>query len=479
MVTHSGHESQYVPQLARHKPKNHSRWVCAFMRHLLGERITSGSMVEFKLEWLCYHVIYFEHTLIKRGYPWLIWSLAGAFFFLEYFARVAPSVMVPELMRAFSVSALGLGSLAAVFYYAYISMQLPVGALVDRFGPHRLLTIMAALCAVSCFLFAFSHDIYTATIARFLMGFSAAFAFVGALKLTTIWFSPTRFGLLAGMTQALGMLGAAMGEGPLSVMVIHLGWRETMWLIGIALATLAILIGLLVRDKTKEGLDPISRKVAQVKLWPSIKRVLHNPQTWINGAFAGLIYAPTQAFAELWGTSYLGRVYDIHTDIAADAVSLIFIGWAVGGPLVGWISDRIKRRCIIMKIAVLASLIFMSAVLYLPNLTLPVVFVLLFLYGVANSGLVMAYAVAGEINPKPVAGTSLAFTNMSSVLIGAGFQPLIGWFLTLREGRGIHDALVYSAHDYRVAMMVLPLCFVACFIVSWFVKETHCQVVVD
>ncbi|MCK4609099.1 MAG: MFS transporter, partial [Gammaproteobacteria bacterium] len=177
-----------------------------------------------------------------------IWLLAAGFFFAEYFARVAPSVMVADLMRDLHVSALSLGSLSAFFYYAYVAMQIPVGTLVDRFGPHRLLTVTAALCGISCILFAHVDSLAAAKAYRFLMGFSAAFAFVGALKLASVWFPASRFGFISGATQALGMLGAAVGEGPVSVLVTHIGWRQSMILIGIILLILALLISIIVRD---------------------------------------------------------------------------------------------------------------------------------------------------------------------------------------------------------------------------------------
>ena len=138
-----------------------------------------------------------------------MWILAASFFLAEYFARVAPSVMVNELMRDLHVKAFALGSLSAFFYYAYLLMQIPAGAMVDTLSTKKLLSTMAILCGLSCVGFSFSHNIIMADLNRVLMGFSAAFAFVGALKIANTWFPAYRFGLLAGATQALGMIGAA------------------------------------------------------------------------------------------------------------------------------------------------------------------------------------------------------------------------------------------------------------------------------
>jgi sugar phosphate permease len=390
--------------------------------------------------------------------------------------------MVTELMQAFNVHALSLGALSAYFYYAYVSMQIPVGSLMDKFGPHRLLTVTAALCALGCFLFAQATDLRVAEAGRFLMGFGAAFAFVGALKLATIWFSPTRFGLLAGITQALGMLGAAVGEGPVSMLVTQIGWRNTMWAIGGVLCLIAALIGLLVRDRPHAPLahhlptPPISAH-HELSLLKGLKVVLRNPQTWINGAVIGFLYAPTAAFAELWGVSYIRNVYGIDTDIAASAISMIFIGWGIASPVGGWISDRIKLRKPVIIGSIVASLVFMSLVLYLPHMPIALLFGLLFLYGMSNIGVATCYAVACEFNPKRVAGTSMGFTNMASVIVGAAFQPVIGWLLDLNwDGVMLNGAPLFSADNFRHSVFVLPLCFIVCLIGVVFLKETHCQI---
>jgi MFS family permease len=408
--------------------------------------------------------------------PWLIWSLGAAFFFAEYFARVDPSIIIPQLLSAFHVGAFALGSLSAFFYYPYIAMQLPVGTLVDRFGPRRLLTMAAFVCGSACLFFAVSQTIWQAELARALMGFSAAFAFVGTLKLATLWFHPRRLGLLAGLTQGVGMLGAAVGEGAFSFVVAKIGWRYTMVLIAAFMFLLALLIGVLVREKRPSLLGHMVPETGQIKILDSLMILFRNSQSWRIAIYAGLIYAPTGAFAELWGPSFLYRVYGVSHQIAALAVSLIFVGLAVGGPLVGWISDRVGKRRPILVFSALLSLVFISLVLYIPHLPIVLLFLFLFLYGISNMGIALSYAVSSELNPRPIAGVSVAFTNMASVLIVAALQPLIGWMLEFHwQGLYTHGYPFYSAVDYQQAMVMLPAALVLACIVALSVRETHCQ----
>lgn len=416
-----------------------------------------------------------HHTGSKGFYPWLVWGLAAAFFFCEYFARVAPGVMVPELMKDFNVNALALGSLSAFFYYSYVSMQVPVGILVDRYGPHRLLTTTTFIFGLGCILFGMANNVYVAQAGRFLMGLSGAFAFVGSLKLAAVWFPASRFGLLAGLTQALGMLGAAVGEAPMSISVATIGWRSTMLVIAVIFIVLAIAIGLVVRDRPAGSPPNTDSLTTGRNILAGLKSVLINQQSWLNALYAGLVYAPTAAFAELWGVSFLVRTHHLDHHWAALGVGLIFIGWGVGGPLVGWWSDAMMRRKPIMLLSAAAGLVIISLILYAP-LSKPLLFALLFLYGISNTGVATAYAVSTEINVRAVAGTSLAFANMASVIIGAAFQPIIGGFLERHWNGELLDGVpVYSAADFRSAMILLPICMALGLISAFFVKETFCK----
>ncbi len=408
-------------------------------------------------------------------YPWLVWGLAASAFFIEYFARVAPGVMIDSLMRDFKVQALALGSLSAFFYYAYVGMQIPVGILVDRFSLRWLLTSMIFICGLGCLIFASTTHLGVAALARLMMGFGAAFAFVSALKVAAVWFPAQQFGLLAGLTQALGMLGAAVGQMPMAYLVVHLGWRETLFLIASLMILLSAFVAILVRDRVKP-MTSMAKKTLMRSPCSGLMEVLKNPQSWWNALFAGLLFAPTAALAELWGVKFFRQTYHLSNQIAAMGIGLIFIGWTLGGPLTGWISDKIKRRKIILILSACFSLLFASLVILLPNLPLSILFGLLFLYGLANTGVATAYAVASEINPQSIAGTSVAFANMASVIIGAGFQPLIGWLLEKKwDGTMVDSLAFYSNANFRSSLLILLVSLLLAVLVACGIKETYCQ----
>ncbi len=404
-------------------------------------------------------------------YAWFIWTLGASFFFFEYIVRVSPGVLVNELIQAFNINAYQLGLISSAFSLSYISMQIPVGTLVDKYSVRCLLGFMALLCAGSTFLFASTGTFEWAVLARFLIGITGAFAFVGALKIATLFFSPKHFGFLAGMTQALGMLGASAGIGPLSAVIASMGWRHSLMILSGVIAVLSALIFILVKDKPGCE-DLLEHKKHSMR--EGMVTVFKSRHTWINVVIIGLLYAPTMVFGELWGPLYISRVYNISPTEAASVVSVIFIGWAIGSPLFGWISDRIQRRKPIIVGSVAFSLLFIFIILYCPSLPLPLLFVVAFLYGFSNVGVSTCYAVAAELTPNQYAGTALGFTNMAAVLLGAAFQPVVGRLLDRHwDGTLVDGARFYSVSDLQMAMVSLPVCLVFCIVLCLFLKESY------
>jgi len=129
----------------------------------------------------------------RRIYPWLVWGLSSSFLFYRYLLQVSPSVMVHDLMRDFSLSGVQLGNIASFYFYAYVLMQLPVGLLLDRFSPRRMVASSIAVCALGALLFSVAPDLRVAGLGRLLIGIGGAFSAVGTMKLITLWFPPQRF----------------------------------------------------------------------------------------------------------------------------------------------------------------------------------------------------------------------------------------------------------------------------------------------
>lgn len=410
----------------------------------------------------------------KLSFAWFVWGLAAAFYFSDYMARVAPGVMHRYLQIDFGINEAGFGILTASFYIPYILMQIPVGLTVDRLSIRCLLTIMSLVTAFGCCVFGLADGLMMASLGRMLIGFSAAFAFVSALRLATSWFPAAMLGLLAGLTQAVGMLGAAAGEAPVSFLVSTFGWRQSMLIIAVLFVLLAGLLYQFVQDKPRTS-HPHASSVKTLSILNSLRVILSGRQTWLNALYAGFLFAPTAVIGEAIGPAYLqyGRGLTAHS--AAFATGLIFLGWGISGPLSGWLSDKIGRRKPLMIVSALFGVILTSYFVFSPSLSLFSVYAVFFIYGLTNTGVAIAYAVSTEIHHRNVIGTAIGFTNMISILIGATMQPIVGYLVDMVSGSRAYDVQRLQLVDFQSGLQILPLCSMVALSLAFFIKETHCK----
>ncbi len=382
-------------------------------------------------------------------FPLLGWLVGSLFFFYAWILRVSPSVMVEELMRDFAVGGAVVGNLSALYFYGYAGMQIPVGLLLDRFGPRRLMTAAAGLVAVASLLFSWSQGLAGASVARFLIGAGCAFSLVGAMAVAGQWFPRKRFALLAGLAMMFGMIGGVFGQAPLRVLVEATDWRTTMATVGIMGFGLMLAAWVFVRDRRRGS----GNAGAVLR---GFRRVAGNRETWLN-AVAGLgATGPLLAFAGLWGVPYLQAVYEIDRVTAGTVTSVTFLGWGAGAPLIGWLSDRIGNRRSPLIAGLILSALSLVAIVYLPGIPLWGVGALCFGIGFGGSAQIVCFALVREHNPPHSSGTAIGMVNALVTGAGALFQPIIGWLLDSSwEGVLVDGARVYAVGAYQLAFGVL------------------------
>ena len=403
---------------------------------------------------------------------WIIWLLAAIFYFYEFVLRVSPSVMIVELMRSFSITASAVGVMSAFYLYAYAPMQIPVGMLMDRFGVKTLLSIASIVVGLGTILFSLAHHVGLASFGRFLIGGGSSFAFVAMVYISSHWFPIKRRAFLIGIANSVAMLGASAGSGPLTTIIAKFGWRPTLFGFGIFGIVLAISIFWALK------LDPVSEKVekhhAEIPTHPfsKLKTVCKNKQTWLNSCVALCFYMTTTAFAGLWGLTFIQTAYQVSKETAGYAMSMVFLGWLVGGPIVGHLSDRLGHRKFAIRMSILFTLLSLAPVIYFTSIPIELVYVLMFLVGVFSSAELLNFSLAIEINPLVVKATAAAFTNFMISCGDSLIQPLIGFILDIGwDGNLLSGIRTYSVQDFQVALTTLPVSLLIAFILTYFIKE--------
>lgn len=401
--------------------------------------------------------------------PVLGWLTGAVFFFYAWVLRVSPSIMIDELMREFAVGATAVGSLSAIYFYGYAGMQIPVGLMIDRFGPRRLMAVAGLVCGGACLLGAFSPTLDGVYLGRFLIGASAAFSLVGAMAVAGQWFRSDQFALLGGLAMASGMAGGVLGQAPVRLAVEAQGWRPTMAAMAVGGLVIALMAVAFVRDKTR-GSGGIGRVLA------GLAEVMRNPQSWIIG-FGGLgANGALLGFGGLWGVPFLGTAHGLQPATAAAITSLLIAGWGVGAPMFGWLSDRMGRRRPPFLLGYAICTPAMLVLIYGPPLPLWAIGTLTFLAGFGGSAQIVSFAVARETNRTAVSGTAIGFVNAFVTGTGALYQPLIGWLLDQSwSGTMVNGARVYAAGDYRVAFTVIVAGLGVGALCAALMRETYCR----
>lgn len=400
--------------------------------------------------------------------------MGALFFALAFVQRVAPSVLTTELMRDFAVGGAALGTLSGWYFYAYASIQIPVGMLNDHFGPRKLMSVALAVCALGSFGFALSESVLAASFFRAVVGASVAFAFVGTLTIAGYWFAPARFAMLAGMVQTVGMCGAMLGQAPLRYAVEQFGWRAAVGAMGVAAAVLALLLFYIVprRPRNEDG-EPHSPRQSTLS---GVIAVITNPQSW---ACAGIGFGMTAimlAFAGLWAVPWLSSVYAYPVSGAAGVVSMLFFGWAIGAPVMGWLSDHTGRRKPVMLIGIICNTLIFSVALFAGFSAPLAMAVLFFILGISGSMMTVAFGAMREVNSPRHSATAMGLVNMCVVGSGAVMQPVIGWLLDFGwDGRIVAGARIYGADAYTAAFSVLIGSNLLALVCILLLRETYCR----
>jgi nitrate/nitrite transporter NarK len=410
-----------------------------------------------------------------------VWGLGATLFLIGFFHRVAPAVLTRELAADFALTAAALGNLSAVYFYSYVAMQIPTGLLADHWGPRRTLAAGGIVAALGATLFGLADSYLLVALGRLLVGGAVGVAFVSMLKLSTHWFQPARFATVTGVAVAAGMVGAVSAGAPLRWATDAFGWRPVMIASGVLTALVAVATWLVVRDDPRER----GYRSYAPERTPGAKRhsvlgglrvCLRSRNMWlaffINGAMAG---APL-TFAGLWGVPFMVTHYGLSTATAAGMASLVLVAWALGGPVLGALSDRMGERQPIYLIGAAVAFVCWVVVVFVERLPLAALAAVLIVIGLASGAVMIGFAMVKETVPPALAGTAGGITNMGNMLGGMLHQPAVGWVLDrMWGGETVDGVRVFDLDAYRAGFMLMLAWMGVAVALILFTRETHCR----
>ncbi|OGT66159.1 MAG: hypothetical protein A3J38_08530 [Gammaproteobacteria bacterium RIFCSPHIGHO2_12_FULL_45_9] len=387
---------------------------------------------------------------------WGMWGVAVTFVLFQFGLQLSSGQIVDGLMQSFALTAFGGGLLASVYYYIYVLLQAPAGFLIDKYGVRRLLAGGALTCGLGCFLFGGAPVVWLAALGRLLMGLGAAFAFVGTLNIVGRWFSSQQFTVMAALSETLGMLGAIGAAFSLATAVHYYGWRVCMIGAGCGAVGLSILLWCCVRDRK---LPPLEMHLVEVeRFWQTFKWIVRNPVLWLAGLYSGVLFSVITVFVALWGIPFFMRVHGWSIIQSTLMCNLVFLGVAMGGPVLGWLDARVSFRRTLFVLESVMVTVLLTVLLWYPTMPIGWLVACLLSMGIFASGYILIFGVGNEAAPPARQGSAMGFINMLSVLTAPLFQPLVGGILTYLAGERVASNLfTVPVRDFQQALMVLPV----------------------
>ena len=373
------------------------------------------------------------------------------FLFYEYILRTSDSVIVSSLMQAFHVNAVGIGLISSGYYFVYVAMQIPAGFLIDRFRWQYIILTAIVLVTLGSFIFGATQNLSMAIFARVLMGIGSAFAFVTSVKLVMNVLKPKNPAYWIGVIMTIATLGAAFGQSPWLWFISFLpSWRSAYSIAGFVGIALIFATAFFSRQ-----LPASYHKTEKLNLRIFLL-VFKTRDLWLLGLFIGFLSAPYTAFAGLWGVPFLNQGHGLTLMAAAQLISFTWFGGLLGGPLLGYLSDRFHApRAVLMMCGILNSLV-MFIILFAPIQSFNALLGLLMLMGLLSNGNVIIFAEMSKRVPDNLKGLMTGITNMFNMGMGPILQMLIGILLASFGGLLLNGVTHYDLHAYQMSLLCIP-----------------------
>ena len=392
----------------------------------------------------------------------IAWFICAIFYFVQYALRSAPSIMQAEIIDTLHISKVEMAGIIGLYFYSYAFFALVSGVMLDRIGPRFTASLGIILVAIGCVLFC-SGTVITAQFGRFLQGAGSGLAFTSAVFLATRGFPKKWLATAVGMTQCFGMLGGFMGQAVVSPIIKNqvLTW-QMFWIVAAGILVVVFFGSVLSTPRTREG------KIDWSGLSHPYIVVLKNPQSYICAFIGAMMFLPTNVGNIAWGNQFLQDGLIAKDDIAL-RLAMVPLGWVIGCPILGYLSDVIGRR----KPVVMGSLIAMGItggfIVYLPDVMPP--FVMGLLFGIASGAAMIPYTMIKEVNPDEVKGTATGVINFFVFVISAIMTNMFNILIDhLTKAEGQLNLKVFQTADYVfVGGLILA------FIMTMFVRETGSQ----
>ncbi len=412
-----------------------------------------------------------SYDVIKASWlPWIICLVSSFFFFYEFIQGNMFASIADNIMRDFQIQVDKMTYLSSIYYLSNVLFLFVAGYLLDRYSAKKVILVAMLLCVLSTFVLAHAHTFFVALCCRFVTGVGSAFCFLGPVRIATRWFPPKKMAMVTGIIVTIAMTGGMLAQYPLTKLVIQIGWRQSLIMVAWLGVAMFFIMCALLKDKHDHAHAVASNRLS---LLSSVRQAYLNAKTVCAALYTSLMNMAVAVFGAMMGSLYVMQRLNVGKEDASFVNAMLFLGAILGGPMMGWISDKLALRILPMKIGALLSLLVIMAILAAP-VSMNMMCVLFFLLGFFTASQVISYALVAESNPATM--TAMALSTVS-ILTQGGYMVYQNLFSALLAQHGemqmVAGIPVYSLADYQYAAMIFPIGILLGLVLISRLPETH------
>jgi sugar phosphate permease len=374
---------------------------------------------------------------------------------ISYFYRNANAIIEGDLVQELGLGPADLGLLTSVYFISFAAFQLPLGILLDRYGPRRTESILLLFAALGALLFAQAESLSGLIVGRLLIGLGVSACLMAAFKAYVLWFSSERLAMINGLQMVAGGLGALGATIPLQNALSYTDWRGVFT--GLAVITVFASICLWVflpeNKRTDEKLPPLKLQLKEMG------QVFRSSIFWGIAPLAAISQGANMAIQGLWMKPWLRDVAGISGYAAAQLLFAMMLAFIAGFLTLGIIAERLSQLFAVRPIPIgvfgMSLFLLIQGAMAYGWISSPLL--LIVLLGFFGSASILVYAGYAQIFSKDLSGRVSTMLNLL-VFLGAfilqwGVGAIIAMWPTTVSG--------YDPDSYQAAIAVLVLLQVA------------------
>ena len=360
----------------------------------------------------------------------LVWFVCVLFYLYEFLLRTLLGTFQPAIMNELQLSSFDFALLSSTAYlFVYGLMQIPVGMILAKFGIKKSMLVAAIICTVATLGFSYSYNYYTAFLFRSLMGLGSSFGFICVLVAVYDWMPYKNIALYIGLSQFMGTMGPMAAGGPLNALAQAsiITWRHLFSILSFIGLILILLIALFVKNnkKTDEAFVILKRP-------PNLKQnmlaMMRDRQVWVIAIYCAFLYFGLEYLSENECKNLL-LTKGFSSGFSSYMITIAWLGFAVGSPIFGYLSDKINRRKPILFFSAISALLSLTCIIYLPVPQLGII-ISFFTFGIGVGSASVGIVLMGEQFQSDKRSSGLGLNNAISILFVSLMAPCISYLLT-------------------------------------------------